>query len=135
VTAEGVEVVERFNEAMVRGEMRWDLLDERIEVFDHDIPDAGSYHGHKGVAKWLQEDWGSAWDSYEMEPEQVVDAGDTVVSIFTITARGRGSGAETRRRNATVNVVESGRVTRIDYYSTPEEAREAAGLAALSEGG
>jgi hypothetical protein len=72
----------------------------------------------------------SAWESYEIQPEQLVDAGDVVVSVFTMVARGKGSGVETRRRNATVNTVKDGLVTRIEYYSTEGEARHAAGLAA-----
>jgi len=123
-------VVEEFNVAIARGELRWDLLDPEIVAVDYDIPDAGSYHGHEGVAKWLQEDWGSAWESYTLEAEELVDAGDVVVSIFTVTARGKGSGVETRRRNATVVTVANGRVTRIEYYTTVEEARQAAGLTA-----
>jgi ketosteroid isomerase-like protein len=130
MSADAVAVIQQFNESMVAGELRWDLIDSEIDIEDHDIPDAGAYHGHQGLAKWIQEDWGSAWESYEIEPEELVDAGDVVVSIFTVTARGKGSGIEIRRRNATVNTVANGRVTRIEYYSTVEEAREAAGLTA-----
>jgi ketosteroid isomerase-like protein len=133
VSAEAVAVVEEFNAGIAAGELRWDLIDPEIYVIDHDIPDADSYRGHAGVAKWLEEDWGSAWESYKVEPEQIVDAGDVVVSIFTISARGKGSGVETRRRNATVGTVENGLVTRIEYYTTEEEARTAAGLAAARE--
>jgi ketosteroid isomerase-like protein len=133
VSEEAVAVIQEFDDALSKGELRTDLIDPEIDVVDHDIPDAGTYHGHEGVAKWLVEDWGSAWESYEMEPEELVDAGDAVVSIFTITARGRGSGVEIRRRNATVNTVENGLVTRVEYYTTVEEARQAAGLTATTE--
>ena len=128
MTEEAITVVKQFNEDLIGGKVPWDLVDPAIDVVDHDIPDAGTYHGHDGVAKWLA-DWGSAWESYEIEPEQLVDAGEVVVSVFTMIARGKGSGVETRRRNATVNTVREGHVTRIDYYSTEEEARQAAGLA------
>ena len=56
-----------------------------------------------------------------------------MVSVFTLTARGKGSGVETRRRNATVNTVKNGRITRVEYYTTEEEALAAAGLAARQE--
>jgi ketosteroid isomerase-like protein len=133
VSAETVAIVEQFNQGVASNALRWDLLDPDIYVIDHDIPDAGSYRGHAGVAKWLDEDWGSAWESYNVESEELVDAGDVVLSVFTITARGKGSGVETRRRNATVNTVENGLVTRIEYYTTEEEARAAAGLPAHAE--
>jgi ketosteroid isomerase-like protein len=134
LSEEAMAVVKAFIDGMADGELRVDLLDPEIDVFDYDIPDAGSYHGHEGVTKWLVEDWGSAWDSYEVEPEELVDAGDVVVSIFTVVARGKGSGIETRRRNATVNTVENGLVARIAYYTTVEEARQAAGLTADQKG-
>ena len=114
------------------GEMRWDLIDPVIDIVDHDIPDAGNYHGHAGLTKWLQ-DWGSAWESWEVEPAQLVDAGDFVVAVFTMVARGKGSGASATRRNATVNTVRNGMVSRIDYYTTEDEALAAAGLAARQE--
>jgi ketosteroid isomerase-like protein len=131
MTTEATSVLEQFNDSLAeRGEVAWDLIDPEIVVVDHDIPDADDYRGHEGFRKWLLEDWASAWESYTMEMEQLVDAGDTVLSVFTLTARGKGSGVETKRRNATVNTVKNGRITRVDYYTTEEEARSAAGLTA-----
>ena len=127
-------VVRQFETKLAEDrEIAWELIDPDVVVVDHDIPDAGDYRGHDGLAKWLTEDWGSAWESYTLEPEQLVDAGDTVLSIFTITARGKGSGVETKRRNATVTTVEDRRVTRVEYFTTEEEARAAAGLTASQE--
>jgi hypothetical protein len=126
-------VIEQFTEGFTEdGEMRWDLIHPEIDIVDHDIPDAGTYHGHAGLAKWLQ-DWGSAWESWEVEPTQLMDAGDFVVALFTMIARGKGSGASATRRNATVNTVRNGMVSRIDYYTTEEEALAAAGLEARQE--
>jgi len=121
------ELVRRFNEGIARGEVPWALIDPAVEVFDHDIPDAGKYQGHEGFGKWLEE-WGAAWDSYTIEPEELFAAGDSVVAVFTMVAQGKGSGIETRRRNATVSKIRDDLVTRIDYYTTKQEALEAAGL-------
>ena len=120
-------VVEQLNLSLA-GEVRWDLIDPEIDIVDHDIPDAGSYHGHAGLAKWLQ-DWGSAWESWEVEDGELIDADDFVLAVFTMVAHGKGSGASARRKNATVNTVRNGLVSRIDYYTTEEEARAAAGVA------
>jgi ketosteroid isomerase-like protein len=134
LTDEAIAILKQFNDDLIeRGEIRWDLIDPDVVVVDHDIPDAGDYRGHEGFRKWLLEDWGSAWESYTIEPEQYVDAGDSVVSVFTLTARGKGSGVETRRRNAIVNTVQNGRIARVEYYTTEEEARAAAGLTAARE--
>ena len=126
-------VVEQFTAGLAeQGEVRWDLVDADIEIVDHDIPDAGNYRGHAGLGKWLQ-DWESAWESWEVEAGELIDADDVVVAVFTMVARGKGSGASATRRNATVNIVRNGRVSRIDYYTTEEEALSAAGLAARQE--
>jgi hypothetical protein len=125
-------VVEQFNNGIAGGEIRWDLIDPEIDIIDHDIPDAGTYHGHAGLGKWIQ-DWGSAWESWEIEDGEFIDAGDFVVAVFTMVARGKGSGASTTRRNATVNTVRNGVVSRIDYYTTEEEAMAAADLEARQE--
>ena len=124
-----MDVVTQVNDALARGEVNWELIDPEIVIVDHDIPDAGDYRGHAGLTKWLFDDWGSAWESYSIEPGEYVDAGDAVMITFTVVARGKGSGVETRRRNATVNNVKDGRLARIEYYTTEEEARAAAGLA------
>jgi ketosteroid isomerase-like protein len=135
VSAEAIALVRQFETKLVEdGEIAYDLIDPDVVIVDHDIPDAGDYRGHDGLAKWLTEDWGSAWESYSLEPEQLVDAGDKVLSIFTVTARGKGSGVEIKRRNATVTTVQNGRVARVEYFTTEEEARAAAGLAASREG-
>jgi len=131
VSAEAMAIVEQFNDG-IAGDLRWDLIDPEIDVVDHDIPDAGDYHGHAGVARWLQ-DWGSAWESWEVEDGELIDAGDFVVAVFTLVAHGKGSGAPARRRNATVNTVENGLISRIEYYATEEEARAAAGLETAAE--
>jgi ketosteroid isomerase-like protein len=129
MSEEAMAVLEQFSAKLIeQAEIPWDLIDPDVVVIDHDIPDAGDYHGHRGFEKWLLEDWAAAWESYTFEPEQFVDAGHVVLSIFTLTARGKGSGVETRRRNATVNTVENGRVTRVEYYTTEAEARVAAGI-------
>jgi ketosteroid isomerase-like protein len=133
VSAETVAVIEQFTAGFAEGaEVRWDLVDPEVDIVDHDIPDAGSYHGHAGLGKWLQ-DWGSAWESWEVEDGELIDAGDSVVAVFTMVARGKGSGASTRRRNATVSTVQNGLVSRVEYYATEEEALAAAGLAARQE--
>jgi ketosteroid isomerase-like protein len=129
MSGEGISVLQEFNEALIeRGEFRMDLIDPDVVVVDHDIPDSGDYRGHSGFEKWLSEDWGSAWESFTIEPEKMLEVGDgLVVSVFTVTARGKGSGVEIKARNATVNELRDGRITRVDYYTTEDEAMQAVG--------
>jgi hypothetical protein len=69
MSQENVELVRQAFEHFRRtGEQQWEWLDPEIEVYDHDIPGAGTYRGHEGYLRWL-EDWGEAWDDYSMQPD------------------------------------------------------------------
>jgi ketosteroid isomerase-like protein len=102
MSQENVEAVRQaFEHFLQTGEAQLEFLDPEVEVYDHDIPDAGTYRGHAGYLRWLA-DWGEAWDDFSMDAERWIDAGDQVVFVFQLTARGRGSGVEVKRRDATV---------------------------------
>jgi ketosteroid isomerase-like protein len=129
MSEEHVEIVreahERFNET---GQPIWDRIDADTEVFDHDIPDARNpCRGAAGVAEWLA-DFAAAWDSYAMEVERVIDAGDRVVSLFRIRAVGAGSGATVERGDGMVWTFRGDKLARLDYFNDQDEALEAVGL-------
>src|SRR6059058_6408749 len=111
-------VVEHF---MQTGEPPWELFDERVEVYDHDAPDQGVYRGHEGVRRWL-EDWGAAWAEWNIEPEEFIDAGDSVVAFIRMKTEGRGSGIETERPDALVYTLRDGWIVRLDYYNDRQQA-------------
>jgi ketosteroid isomerase-like protein len=125
------ENVERVREAFEHfaktGEPLLEAIDPAMEIYDHDIPDAGTYRGREGFVSWMA-DWGEAWGEYGVEPEQWLDAGDKVVFIFQLTAKGRGSGVEVKRQDAMVWTIRDGIAVRIDYYNSAPRALEAAGL-------
>ena len=110
------------------GEPDWSTMHEEVEAHDHDILDAGEYRGHEGFRRWL-EDWSSAWSEFSMDPEEFIDAGDRVVFVFRMTAKGRGSGVEVERQDAMVFEVRDGMTVRVDYYNDRQQALEAVGLA------
>jgi ketosteroid isomerase-like protein len=124
-----VELVQRLLEGFIaNGEPSWESLHEEIEAHDHDVVDAGEYSGHAGFVLWL-ENWEAAWSDYSMAPEEFLDAGERVVSVFQMTATGRGSGVPVERQDAIVWEVRDGKVVRLDYYNNRKQALEAAGLA------
>jgi ketosteroid isomerase-like protein len=100
---------------------------QTVEVYDHDISDAGTYRGHADYLKWLA-DWNAAWRGSSVEPERWIDAGDKVVVVFQMTAKGRGSGVEVNRRDAMVLAMRDGKQVRLDYYNSESQALEAVGL-------
>jgi hypothetical protein len=58
MSQETVEIVRRGYEAYARGDMDAAVapFDPEIEIYDHDIPDAGVYRGVEGLFRW-QADW------------------------------------------------------------------------------
>ena len=127
VSQENLELVERgFESFLATGEPPWDLFDEEIEVYDHDTPDQGSYRGHVGVGRWV-EVWGAAWAEWSMEPSEFIDAGDSVVVCVRMKTKGRGSGIEIERQDALVYKVHEGKILRLDYYNSREQALESVG--------
>ncbi len=123
-----VEIVRQANEHFVRtGEPLWERIHPQIEFRDHDLPDARISHGHAGFAEFVAP-WDAAFASYELEPEEYLDGGDTVVMVFMMRATGRGSGIQLERRDAIVYEVADGLITRMDYFNNRTQALEAAGL-------
>ena len=128
MSQEIVEIARRFHNHFDRtGEPLWDVIDREIEVYDHDIPDAGTYHGLAGYTKWLT-NWGETFESWAMELARLVDAGDQIVSLIVMRATGRGSGVSVERKDAIVSTFRDGKITRIDYYNDQAQALEAVGL-------
>ena len=115
---------ERF---LTTGELPSDMLDERIEVHDHDTLDQGAYRGRTGVERWLQ-DWGDAWAEWSVEPEEFIDADDAVIVVIRMHAKGMGSGVELDRQDAVVYRFRDDKILRTDYYNSKVQALEAAGV-------
>ena len=128
MSQENVEIVEeahrRFSET---GEPIWERIDPDTEVFDHDVLDAGTYRGPRGVARWLA-NFGESWEHFEMDLARVIDVGDQVVSLFRIRAVGAGSGVTVERDDAMVWTFRDGRLLRLDYFNNPAQALEMVGL-------
>jgi ketosteroid isomerase-like protein len=129
MSQENVEIVKEALEHFTKtGQPVWELIDADTQVFDHDIPDARNpYRGVDGMAKWLS-DFAEAWDSYGLEVERLIDAGDRVVSLFRIRAVGAGSGVAVERGDGMVWTFRDGKLARLDYFNDQAEALEAAGL-------
>ena len=109
------------------GEPDFTTMHPDVEVHDHDIPDAGTYQGHDGFRRWA-DDWGRAWETYSMRPENFIDAGDRIVVFIRMTATGGGSGVTLRRQDGMVYEVRDGLIVRIDYFNNRSDALAAAGM-------
>jgi ketosteroid isomerase-like protein len=122
-----VEVVRQLLERFADGEVLWDALDDDVVIDDHDILDASAYRGHAGVARWI-EDWGAGFPTARFDVQELIDAGDAVVAVILLKARGRGSDVDLERQDAIVYRLRGHRVVRFDYYNSRQQALDALGL-------
>ncbi len=130
MSQENVEIVRRAFAHIETADLPdWDLLHEKVEINDHDLLDAGPYHGHAGYGRWLL-DWLDAWSDSRMDSEEFIDAGNgRVIVLLQTTATGRASGITIERQDAMVYETQGGVVIRIDYYNNRDQALKAVGLA------
>jgi ketosteroid isomerase-like protein len=77
-------------------------------------------------AGWL--DWLEPWESYRVEIEDVIDAGDDVVVLPRDYGRRAGMAVEVSVIGAAVWTVREGKVARVAFYLNRSEALEAVGL-------
>jgi ketosteroid isomerase-like protein len=110
----------------------FELLDGEVEVDASAVPAIPDHpehiHGKDAVIDFYRRYWGT-WDDYVLEPVEVIDAGeDQVVVRHYERGSGRGSGAPFERRWAVIWTLRAGKLTRLRFFNTREEALEAAGL-------
>jgi len=128
MSSANVEIVRRaFGHFIETGEPDWELTHPQVLIVDHDIMDAGEYRGLDGVHRWVS-DWSTAWSVFTMDPEEIIDAGDCVVVIIRMKATGAASGIEIERQDGLVYRLSDGKVIRVDYFNSADQARREAGL-------
>jgi len=133
MSEENVEIVRRVYEAAAsrNGDAVLDLYDPDVELDATRLGLVSSseelYHRHEGLRSLFRE-WHEAWGSIEYSYEELIDAGDQVVSVVTRHARGRASGIEVERPFALLWTVREGKVARLVWFLDRAEALEAAGL-------
>lgn len=91
-------------------------------------PQQGIYRGPAEVRRFL-ESWWEAFEESVIVVDELVDAGDQVVTAFHGRQRGRASGVEIEGRGAVlVWTIRDGRIASATLYQERGEALEAAGL-------
>jgi ketosteroid isomerase-like protein len=136
MSQENVEVVRRVFDASAQrdADTVFSLFDPEAEWDNSrgpfkDLIGAGVYRGHEGLRRFWHEYYAEAWESVEDNLEELIDIGDSVVSVVNSRARGRASGVEVEwTHNAGVWTIRDGKVVRVAWFTTREEALKAAGL-------
>ena len=121
-------------EVIKRGYARWTATREVLAPDDlvWDVSNLGwpgqqIYRGREGADQFNAE-WAAAWDDWEMEIEDYVDAGERVVVIFKQRGRSKVSGIPVEMRCAQVWTLRDGVGIRMQMYANVDEALEAVGL-------
>ena len=114
---------ESFNRT---GEIDYDLLDPDIEWSEGtEVPEPEVFHGHEGVRRQQEALWAALKD-VRLEPLEFIPAGDDLVVILHMRARGRASDVPVELRLAHRWTIRDGKATRFVIYGDPEQALEAA---------
>jgi ketosteroid isomerase-like protein len=135
MSEENVEVVRRVFDAVARHDTETVLAayDRNVEYDFSGSPLGGSlvgsaiYQGHDGIRQWVRDRY-EVWETIEDECQELIDAGQRVISFVITRGRGRSSGIETELRQYGVWTIRDGKITRVAWFYTREDALEAAGL-------
>ena len=135
MSQENVEIVRQLYDAIAHRDSATVLAfyDPEVEcdysrVGWGDLTGPGVYFGHEGLRSVYRE-WYEAWEDYEEELEELIEAGDKVISIVTGRGRGRASGVEVENaHHGGVWTIREGKIIRVAWFPTRAEALEAAGL-------
>ena len=90
-------------------------------------PESGVYRGRDEVRRafaWTTE----SWSELEYFEDEIIDAGDQVVRVGGVRARGKGSGADVMAQGAQLWTFHKGTPVSVRLYQSRDEALEAAGL-------
>ena len=85
------------------------------------------YAGAEGANQFNAE-WADAWDDWELQPEEFIEAGERVVVIVTQRGRSKATGIPVEMRFAQVWTLRDGWGIRMQMFASVEEALEVAGL-------
>jgi ketosteroid isomerase-like protein len=126
MSEENVEIVRRVYEGWARGDFsEGEAFHPEVEFEMVDWPHPATSRGVEEMRHTWQTTL-SAWDDFRAEPDDIVDYGDKVLVLNSISGRGKGSGAEVSAQTATVWTLAAGKVVRLALYWDKVAAREAA---------
>jgi len=108
--------------------------DDVVLVVEEGFLSTGTFEGREAVGEWYG-DWFRAFSSdYRFEIEELREiAPGLVFMTASYGGSGRASGAEVRDRRSYLYRVEDGKITRIQFFLTPEGAIQASSLPEWSE--
>ena len=133
MSRENVEVVRRVYEAVAAGDSEAVLAkyDPGVELDFSRSPfgsvlDKSVYRGHEGLRSFIRERY-EALEKAEDDCQELIEAGDKVISVVTSRGRGRESGIDVEQTHYALWSIDAGKVTSVRWFGTRDEALEAVG--------
>jgi ketosteroid isomerase-like protein len=129
MSRENVEIVRDMWEAFLRNdfEAALDAFDPYVEWDGTNLPDGRVSRGREAVLDHVTR-WAETWETWEVELEDVIDAGDDRVIAF-IREQGRNkAGLGVNERHSELYLVKDGRIAYRKGFSDADEALAEAGL-------
>ena len=133
MSQENVEIVRRIYEAVDAGDADavLSLYDPQVELdFSaspfREVLERSVYRGFDGMREFIGERF-DVLDDPTDHCDELIDAGDAVISVVTSRGRGRASGAPVARVHYGIWSFGAGKVKRVAWYGTRREALAAAG--------
>jgi ketosteroid isomerase-like protein len=134
MSEENVEIVRRLYEAVGRHDTEavLSVYDPNVEVDFSGGPLASLmgdnvYRGYDGLRKMVRDRYVD-FENVEDDCQELIDAGQRVISLVITRGRGRSSGIDSEIRQYGVWTIRKDKIVRIDWFYSREEALEAAGL-------
>jgi len=130
MSQENVELVRGMWKAFLKNDFETALAayDPDVEWDGTNLPDGQVGRGVDAIMAHVTR-WSSMWESWNVEVEQVTDAGgDRVVTIIRETGRST-SGVDMDECHAELYWIRDGRIFRRQGFSDPSDGLKAAGLA------
>jgi ketosteroid isomerase-like protein len=101
-----------------------ELCDSEVEVYmPPNVVAAVAPRGRRDVGEYLR-GWFDSWHVYRPEPEDFVSAGDQVVALVHLRARGKGSRFEIEEDVADVFEFAGGKISKLRLYVPRDKALE-----------
>ena len=130
MSQENVETVRLVYRAFQAGEFTemLGLLDTNIEAIPADV--AGMppvYHGHEGFIEFMSE-WFEPWDEYSIQLQELLDAGDKVITAEHHVGRSSETELEVSQRVWAVWTIDGAGPVACRFFLDKSEALQAAGL-------
>jgi ketosteroid isomerase-like protein len=126
VPTAAVQVVAEICRRFAEDEDPFPLLAEDITWKVPMLDQVEPFCGHRGVAEFFRL-WLGTWEGYRFELEEIHETEDgRIVTLFTESGRGRGSGAPVALNALGIWTVEGGKVVHYHGYMDRDEGLRAA---------